>query len=205
MRRLSVGLAGLLVLVIFADRGGAWLMESQIERRLTRWIGGEVHADVLGVPFLTQALVQEFDQVVLNADAAEVRAYDLDVKDIQVELRGLRFDSLDTAMVDGLSAQVLVPSEELERQAQRAQLPAVSLPAAPGGDVRISGELNLGNRRVEVSATAEVARDGQVLVIEPVQVSVEGNSSQLDNRVSAQAVRLLSIRIPTTALPRGSG
>ena len=205
MRRLSVGLAGLLVLVIFADRGGAWLMESQIERRLTRWIGGEVHADVLGVPFLTQALVQEFDQVVLNADAAEVRAYDLDVKDIQVELRGLRFDSLDTAMVDGLSAQVLVPWEELERQAQRAQLPAVSLPAAPGGDVRISGELNLGNRRVEVSATAEVARDGQVLVIEPVQVSVEGNSSQLDNRVSAQAVRLLSIRIPTTALPRGSG
>lgn len=202
MRKLILGIFGLVVLLVLADRGGVWLAERQIEQRLQQRLDSEVQADVLGVPFLTQAVARELDHVVLTADTAQLSDRDIDVRDARVDLRDVRITSTDSAVAGRVSARGLVAWQELEQQAQEAGLPRASLSATPEGDVRIARSVQLAGSQVQGSATAEVSLDGQTLVVEPVRVTVEGTSVELDDQVTSQLGRLLRLRIPTGALPQ---
>lgn len=201
MRRLFVGILVLVVLVVLADRTGVWLTERQIEQRLQQRVDSEVQADVLGVPFLTQAIARELNHVVLTAETAQLSERNIDVRDATIDLRNVRITSTRSAVAGRVTARGLVPWQELEQQAQEAGLPRASLSATPDGEVRVMRSVQLAEDRVQASATAEVALDGQTLVVEPVRFTVEGASVELDDQVSSQLSRLLRLRIPTSALP----
>lgn len=203
MRKLIIGIAVLAVLLVLADRGAAELAEREIEQRAQQRVGSEVHAEILGVPFLTQALRRELDHVVLTADTAQLSERDVDVRNARLDLREVDIRSTDRALIDRVSARALVPWEELERQVERSPLPRVSLSATPDGAVRVARTVDLQGRSVQASARAEVRLDGRVLVVEPLRVSVEDASLELDEQVSAELAQLLRVQVPADALPRG--
>jgi hypothetical protein len=109
MRRLLVGLGVLALLLVAADRGAKYLVETTLADHVERKEGitGGVDVSIAGFPFLTQVVQNRFDEVDLSTPQLEATtpAGSVKVEDVEVDLRGVetshRFTEATAASATG--------------------------------------------------------------------------------------------------------
>jgi hypothetical protein len=108
MRRLLVGLGVLALLLVAADRGAKYLVETTLADHVERKEGVTgVDVSIDGFPFLTQVLQNRFDEVDLTTPQLEAGTPtgSVDVEDVRVQLRGVetshRFTEATAAFATG--------------------------------------------------------------------------------------------------------
>lgn len=183
LRRLLLVLGVLLVLLLVADRAGAYVATRVVEDRYRAETGAEAQAAVRGFPFLTQALARRLDDVELRAPSAKLRGQDVTVSDVRASARDVQALSGDSARLGSLDASALVPFAEAERA---FGLPAGSLRRTPDG-------------RLDLSAA------GFSVQLGPEDVRLEGRSLVVDPDLPAFARALveLPLRLDLPGLPEG--
>ena len=201
MRKLLIGLALLLVVLLAVDRGAAYLVNRELDRSAQRATEG-AQAQAPGFPFLTQALTGGFD-VDLTAPSLRLAEQDLQLNNVQATLSGVRGTSLAGARAASLDARAVVPFDDVAR---RANLPAGAVGPAGDGRARVTQKLELFGASVDVAATADVRVDpsGDAVVVEPTSFELQGSPVPLEGQLRETAGDRLRLRVPLPGLPPGT-
>lgn len=204
MRRLITTLLVLGLLLVVADRGGAVLAGRAVAAELQMSAGLAVAPDieVMGVPFLTQAVAGRYEQVQVRArqvPAGEVRLAELDATlyGVGAPLGQVVTGRLDEVSVDRLEAVALLDYETLARRSgERA------LTVTPAGDrVRVEGSVEVIGRTLRAAALSTVTLEGQEVVVTAQDFQV---GSEAADRVVTRALSgRFDLRVPTGGLPYG--
>lgn len=201
MRRLLLALAALAVLLVLVDRVAVVYVERSIERGLQEGVGWRSDAQVRGVPFLSQALGRDLEQVQLSAGQARLGDVDITVQDLVADLYEVDVADLDAPVAGRFEARALVPFAELER---RQGLVAGSLSGTRDGRLRYRTFIEpLGQRLELVVDTDPVVREDVVELV-PGQVEVQGARIELPPEVRGQITERLQLRVPLAGLPPGA-
>lgn len=203
MRRLigALGvLAILFILAVVGDRVAAGLAANRAEQQLvTRgFVSPEV--TIRGFPFITQLWSGEYRHV--DVAAAEVQTAAGSARRLTATLRGVRVDSIRaprSAMARALSARGTVPYLEVEKA---ANVPGLKVTQGNGGEVRLTGELQLLGERYTVEARGRIFARGDHIRIVPTGLAVEG-VGELDERLSSVIGERLAVDYAIPSLPRG--
>lgn len=200
MRRLLVGLAVLLGLLLVADRVGASLAGRAVAAQVQSAAGltRQPQVAVEGFPFLTQAVAGRYDAV--SVVALDVPAGELTLARLDATLTGVRVPlsqalsgSVTGVPVSGVTARALVGYDELARRSGDRGLTVV-----PAGDrLRVTGSIVVLGRTVTATALSrvEVVDGGLLVTAESIEVGDAGSLSGLGDR--------LDLRIPVAGLPYG--
>jgi hypothetical protein len=200
MRKLSIGLAVLLVLLVAADRVGALIADFALEGVLKDRLQLEHKPKVRvhGIPFLTQLVGGTYHNV--EVEGNDLTAGDIHDLDADVHLHGAHVSfsklftwNIDAVPVDRADATVTMPYAEL------AALSGVKgLQVRPDGDrLAISAPLSISGRTVTVSGTAHAEVTGTSLTVVPDSAKAGGAS------VPPELLRGLRYTIRVTELPFG--
>jgi hypothetical protein len=203
MRALVAVVLLLGVLFVIADRIGVAVAEDQVADRIAEQAGlpGPPEVDIVGFPFLTQALSGRYDEVRIALTATDLGQPE--GTDADVALRGVAVPLSD--VLGGSVQQVPV-----ERVDGTATLSYALLSAQLGGDtrlerawdgLRITRTVELLGQQVPLTASGNVTLDGSDLVVD-VQ-GAEGAGVDLPGVVVDQASDLLDLRYSVPALPFG--
>jgi hypothetical protein len=203
MRALVAVVLLLGVLFVIADRVGVAVAEDQVADRIAEQGGlpGPPEVDIVGFPFLTQALSGRYDEVRIALTAADLGQPE--GTDADVALRGVAVPLSD--VLGGSVQQVPV-----DRVDGTATLSYALLSAQLGGDTRLEREgdglritrtVELLGQQVPLTASGDVTLDGSDLVVD-VQ-GAEGAGVDLPGVVVDQASDLLDLRYSVPALPFG--
>lgn len=201
MRKVLIGLAVLVLLLLGVDRGAHYLVNRELNRSSQRAAEG-AQAQAPGFPFLTQALTGGFD-VDLTAPSLRLEQQDLRLNNVQATLGGVRGTSLASARAGTLDARAVVPFDDVAR---RANLPAGAVGPAGDGRARVTQKLEFFGASVDVAATADVRVDpaGDAVVVEPNRFELQGSAVPLEGQLREAAGDRLRLRVPLAGLPAGT-
>lgn len=189
--------AGLAAAVLVVDRVAAWQAGRLIERRARQLLGDGVRAAVIGWPFLTQLLARSLDKVVIDAAAVRLPGRDMQLHGLRVELRHVRVRSAYELTAADARLEVLVPWQEIERQ---ARLPAASLSPLPDGQIRIDRSVTIDGTVQPSAAVAELRLEDGVLSLELVRATVGGDSITVSPQARARLARLMRFQVSSFQL-----
>jgi hypothetical protein len=198
MRKFSIAVTVLIVLLVVADRVGVLIadfaLEGVLKDRLDLERKPKVH--VHGIPFLTQLFGGTYHNV--EVEGKDLTAGDVHDLDADVHLHGAHVSftrlftwKIDAVPVDRADATVTMPYTEL------AALSGVDgLTVRPDGDkLAISAPLQIAGRTVRVSGTAHAEVTGTSLTVVPDSARAGGAA------VPAELLRGLRYTIRVTELP----
>ena len=199
MRKLLIGLAVLVVLLVVADRISVAVAENQISNRLTSAYGlpDKPGVTITGFPFLTQVAAGDYPQI--DVSASQVPADGATLHDLNVRLTGVHATvsqvlgtgaSMVTA--DRAAGSALVGFGSVDRR-----LPGGFRLHQDGKNLSVSGRLAYHGAHIPVSATVALGVSGTGISVTPVRVSAPGLPGL---PVSAYSSRL-RIVVPLTTLP----
>lgn len=201
MKRVALGLLLLLLVgLVVADRYGEQVAERRIAEQVAVDLGTEPDVEIDGV-FLLQALRGRYDRILVTAD--RVRLRDVPVRDFTATLTGVDLP-VRTALAgapDGVPAEQLRSTgllawDDLERQVGgQLQL------GAAGDQVRVSGTVAAFGQEAPAEARADVAVDGDALVLRVRALTVSGQS--YTGPLPAALGGDTGLRVPVPELPYG--
>jgi len=197
-KSLLVVLLVLVALVVVADRAVEQVAEGVVSRQLEPELGTRPTVEIGGFPFLTQALRGRYDRI--DVSAGDVTRGDVTVQDFTATLTGTRVPmsdvlagSIEEVPVDRLRGGALVPYSALTRRGVQVE---------PAGDrVRLSGTLSVLGQTVDASGLADVAVDGQDLVLTAREVTAAGVTAT--GPLADALLPLLTVRYRVPELPYG--
>lgn len=202
MRRLLVGLAVLVVLLVVGDRVAARIADRVLASQLRSQLGATPTVHVAGFPFLTQALRGRYDE--LQVTAPRVPRGAVTLTDFRATLRGAQVPlgaalrrEVTAVPVARLTATGVVPYAEVE-QALRGR-PVQLVPDAQG--LGLAGTVRVAGQDVSGSARAEVRLDGDELVVTPRDVRVAG--VPVSGAVQTLVAQRLALHVQLRDLPYG--
>jgi hypothetical protein len=186
------------VVLIGLDRGGKYLAEYEAAKAIqnSQHLSSRPDVSLNGVPFLTQLIGGEFDDVTIDANGVIVPLdklnRDLRLSQMHVDLKDVSvsrsFDSFHTNTAD---ATALITYADLG-----ATLGGVNLSYQGNGHVQGSKSLF----GLTASVTAQPTLAGQSLHFNDLQISVPG---PLSSQVSSAVHKLFDGDLPLTGLPFG--
>jgi LmeA-like phospholipid-binding len=199
MRKLLIGLAGVAVLLVAADRISVAVAENQISDRLTSAYGlpHKPGVSITGFPFLTQVAAGDYHQI--DVSASQVPAGGATLHDLNIRLSGVHA-TVSQVLGNGSSvvtADRAAGSAMVGFGAVDKRLPGGFRLHPDGGNLSVSGSLAVHGVRIPVSATVALGVSGTGISVTPVQVRVPG---LLGLPVSAYSSRLRVV-VPLSTLP----
>lgn len=203
MRKLAVGLALLLVVLLVADRVAASIAAGAVAARLQQSgaLRSEPSVSIRGFPFLTQALAGRYAEIDVTARSVSrggvrVSRLDATIVGARIGVSAALKGSVSAVPVERLHATALVSYADL---ATASDLPGAVVASVKGG-VRVSGRVTVLGKSVRASTVSTVRLSGEDIVVTARSVSVEGGSSAA---VVAALAHLLDLRVRVGRLPYG--
>jgi hypothetical protein len=188
---------GVWVLVLVGlDRGGVYLAEYEVGKTIqhSQHLPARPDVDLHGVPFLTQLIAGEFDDVTLDAQGVVVHPLNRDLRlaQMHVDLHHVSVSrSFDSFHADTADATGVITYADLG-----AALGGVALSYRGNGHIQGSRSI-LG---LTASVTAQPALVGQGLHFNDVQISVPG---PLSGQISERVHQVFDQDLPLVGLPFG--
>ena len=185
------------VLLVVGDRLALGFAEDRLATDLqaSQRLAQRPNVQIAGVPFLTQAVRGEYDDV-------RVAATDVDLGE------GLRAESLQTAVSGArvplgevlggavtrvparrVEARALLAFDDLEARLSDGAAPALQLSAAPDGAVHVEAQVRALGRDLTLTTDSRVGVDGQRLVVSAGPVDVEGSEGSVAESLVKTATR----------------
>ena len=202
MRRLLITLIVLAALALAADRAALWAAETQLAAEIQRDqdLAERPEVDLLGFPFLTQAVRGRYDggrvEVDdLRAERLRVRSLIVDLRDVEVPLSDLVSGNVRAVPVGAVTGTARVSYADL---AAATGVPGLRI--GPRGDMlELRFPVTYLSARVEVIATARIAVVGQSLRIS----SVEVQGAPVPRAVTRSILARVQAALAVGALPYG--
>ncbi|MFC5184048.1 LmeA family phospholipid-binding protein [Actinomadura harenae] len=199
---LLVVLVLLVVGLVAADRIGVRVAQNEIGKQVAAQYNLSQQPDVSihGIPFLTQALQGEYDQI--DVGIGDWTQEGITVHDVKVEMRGVNapLDQVAAGNADNVTARTATASAVLpfDLIKERAPKEVKGIRAKNGNlEVDMAGQVLAFNLNGTAELTVKPSKRG--IAITPVKVTTSGISVPLD------AVRdRLTWFVPITDLPVGS-
>ena len=202
MRKLLASLTVLLVLLLAADRIGAYAAGTAIGGRLRTSAGLQrvpsVH--ITGFPFLTQAIGGRYARIDVQADGLDrggvrISKATASLYGVQVPLSAVLRQSVTSVPVERLSARAVIAFVDL---ASRGGDRSFTF-ASDGDRLRVTGRITVLGKTLSAGTTSTVRLAGRTLIITGKTVSVDGQ--QVGGAVGDAIAGALDLRVPIGRLP----
>jgi hypothetical protein len=199
MRKLLIGVAVLIVLLVAADRIGVAVAENQIAERLqTAYkLPAKPGVSITGFPFLTQVVAGDYSEI--DVSVSQVQANGTTLHDLTVKLTGVHA-SVSQVLGSGSSsvtADQAAGSAVVTFATVEQHLPHGFRLASDGKNLTVSGKVSYHGFHVPVTATVALRISDSGIRVTPVDVTIPGGISL---PVSAYS-RKLGVTVPLGALP----
>jgi hypothetical protein len=199
MRKLLIGVAVLVVLLVAADRISVAVAENQISDRLTSAYGlpDKPGVSIAGFPFLTQVAAGDYRQI--DVSASQVPAGGATLHNLNVRLSGVHA-TVRQVLGNGSS---MVTAERAAGSAMVGfgtvdrRLPGGFRLHPDGKNLSVSGRLAYHGAHIPVSATVALGVSDSGIRVTPVRVDVPGIPGLPVSAYSSQ----LRIVVPLSTLP----
>ncbi len=199
-----VVLLSVVLLLVVADRGGAYLAGRAVAARLQDSAGLAARPTVTidGFPFLTQAARGSYGQIQVRArdvPAGSTRLAELGatLRGVQLPLSDVVSGRVEQVPVERIDARVLLSYADLTRRSGDRALTV----SQAGDRVRVRGSVRVLGRTLAASAVSAVTVEGDEVVVTAESFQV-GNS--VADAVVSRALRgRLDLRIAVGNLPYG--
>ena len=203
MKALLVVVLLVLGLLVLADRVAMGYAEDEVARQVAEQGGlaGTPEVDIAGFPFLTQAVRGRYDEVAVSLTAAQLgqpegtRA-DVVLRGVEVPLSGVLSGSVQEVPVERVDGTATLSYALLS-----AQLGADTELVRDGDGLRITRTVEVLGQQLRLTATGQVALDGNDLVVDVDEAS--GAGVDVPDLLLDRAQDLLDLRYPVPALPFG--
>ena len=184
------------VVLVGLDRGGVYLAEYEAAKTLqhSQHLASRPDVELHGVPFLTQVIAGDFDDVTIDADGVVVHPLhrDLRLSQMHVDLTHVSVSrSFDSFHSDTADATAVITYADLG-----AALGGVALTYQGNGHVKGSKSI-LG---LTASVTTQPTLAGEALHFNDVQISVPG---PLAGQVESKVHHVFDRGLPLTGIPFG--
>lgn len=204
MRKLAIALGVVLLLLVIADRAAPFVASGVIAGRIQSAgdLNEEPKVSIHGVPFLTQALGGDYENVEVTASGLEVdQLHDVRVnvhfRGLHVPLSDVLRGDVEEAPVDRVNGTATVRYDDL---AAASGVEGLTL-RRDGDDIRVRATLAAQGQEVTVSARAVVELSDTDLVVRAEDPQVDGQD--LPDEVLAAFAQQLSFRQTLEGLPYG--
>jgi hypothetical protein len=203
MRALLVVALLLIGLVLVADRVAVGFAEDRVAEQVAEkgGLAGTPEVDIDGFPFLTQAVGGRYDEVRISLTADQLgqpegtRA-DVVLRGVEVPLSSVLAGSVQEVPVERIDGTATLSYALLS-----AQLGSGTELEREGDGLRITRTLEVLGQQVRLTATGQVALDGNDLVVDVEEAS--GAGVDVPGFLLDRATDLLDLRYPVPALPFG--
>jgi hypothetical protein len=203
MRALLVVALLLIGLVLVADRVAVGFAEDRVAEQVAEkgGLAGTPEVDIDGFPFLTQAVGGRYDEVRISLTAEQLgqpegtRA-DVVLRGVEVPLSSVLAGSVQEVPVERIDGTATLSYALLS-----AQLGSGTELEREGDGLRITRTLEVLGQQVRLTATGQVALDGNDLVVDVEEAS--GAGVDVPGFLLDRATDLLDLRYPVPALPFG--
>jgi len=203
MRALLVVVLLLIGLVLVADRVAVGFAEDRVAEQVAEkgGLAGTPEVDIDGFPFLTQAVGGRYDEVRISLTAEQLgqpegtRA-DVVLRGVEVPLSSVLAGSVQEVPVERIDGTATLSYALLS-----AQLGSGTELEREGDGLRITRTLEVLGQQVRLTATGQVALEGNDLVVDVEEAS--GAGVDVPGFLLDRATDLLDLRYPVPALPFG--
>ena len=203
MRALLVVILLLIGLVLVADRVAVGFAEDRVAEQVAEkgGLAGTPEVDIDGFPFLTQAVGGRYDEVRISLTAEQLgqpegtRA-DVVLRGVEVPLSSVLAGSVQEVPVERIDGTATLSYALLS-----AQLGSDTELEREGDGLRITRTVEVLGQQVRLTATGQVALDGNDLVVDVEEAS--GAGVDVPGFLLDRATDLLDLRYPVPALPFG--
>jgi hypothetical protein len=203
MRALLVVALLLIGLVLVADRVAVGIAEDRVAEQVAEkgGLAGTPEVDIDGFPFLTQAVGGRYDEVRISLTADQLgqpegtRA-DVVLRGVEVPLSSVLAGSVQEVPVERIDGTATLSYALLS-----AQLGSGTELEREGDGLRITRTLEVLGQQVRLTATGQVALEGNDLVVDVEEAS--GAGVDVPGFLLDRATDLLDLRYPVPALPFG--
>jgi hypothetical protein len=203
MRALLVVALLLIGLVLVADRVAVGFAEDRVAEQVAEkgGLAGTPEVDIDGFPFLTQAVGGRYDEVRISLTAEQLgqpegtRA-DVVLRGVEVPLSSVLAGSVQEVPVERIDGTATLSYALLS-----AQLGSGTELEREGDGLRITRTVEVLGQQVRLTATGQVALEGNDLVVDVEEAS--GAGVDVPGFLLDRATDLLDLRYPVPALPFG--
>jgi hypothetical protein len=203
MRALLVVALLLVGLVLVVDRVAVGFAEDRVAEQVAEkgGLAGTPEVDIDGFPFLTQAIGGRYDEVRISLTAEQLgqpegtRA-DVVLRGVEVPLSSVLAGSVQEVPVERIDGTATLSYALLS-----AQLGSDTELEREGDGLRITRTVEVLGQQVRLTATGQVALDGNDLVVDVEKAS--GAGIDVPRFLLDRATDLLDLRYPVPALPFG--
>jgi hypothetical protein len=203
MRALLVVVLLLIGLVLVADRVAVGFAEDRVAEQVAEkgGLAGTPEVDIDGFPFLTQAVGGRYDEVRISLTADQLgqpegTSADVVLRGVEVPLSSVLAGSVQEVPVERIDGTATLSYALLS-----AQLGSGTELEREGDGLRITRTLEVLGQQVRLTATGQVALDGNDLVVDVEEAS--GAGVDVPGFLLDRATDLLDLRYPVPALPFG--
>ncbi len=203
LRRVAVGLAVLVVLLVVADRVAVTVAERAVARemRVQLALPQDPGVSIHGFPFLTQAIAGQYDNVSLAIPSIAAGplpsvAVDANLQGVQAPLRTVVGGQLQEVPVHQITGSLTVGYAELARA---SGIPGLTISKSPNGPVQVNGSVQVLGQSIQATAQAAISVDNGDLVVSAQNVQINGIGAA--PALAAAAARLLTFRVTPRGLP----
>jgi hypothetical protein len=203
MRALLVVALLLVGLVLVVDRVAVGFAEDRVAEQVVEkgGLAGTAEVDIDGFPFLTQAVAGRYDEVRISLTAEQLgqpegtRA-DVVLRGVEVPLSSVLAGSVQEVPVERIDGTATLSYALLS-----AQLGSGTELEREGDGLRITRTVEVLGQQVRLTATGQVALEGNDLVVDVEKAS--GAGIDVPRFLLDRATDLLDLRYPVPALPFG--
>jgi hypothetical protein len=203
MRALLVVALLLIGLVLVADRVAVGFAEGRVAEQVAEkgGLAGTPEVDIDGFPFLTQAVGGRYDEVRISLTADQLgqpegTSADVVLRGVEVPLSSVLAGSVQEVPVERIDGTATLSYALLS-----AELGSGTELEREGDGLRITRTLEVLGQQVRLTATGQVALDGNDLVVDVEEAS--GAGVDVPGFLLDRATDLLDLRYPVPALPFG--
>ena len=203
MKALLVVVLLLLGLAVAADRFAVGIAEDKVAEQLAAKGGlhGKPAVDIMGFPFLTQAVAGTYDDVRISLTADELGQpagthADIALHGVHVPLSSVVSGSVSSVPVDRIGGTVALSYALLS-----SKLGPDTHLKQEGNGLRITRTVELFGQRLPLTAAGKVTLEGSDLVVHVQEAT--GVGIDLPKFLLDQATRLLDLRYTVPKLPFG--
>ncbi len=200
------------VLLVVGDRVALGLAEDRLaaDMQASQRLAQRPDVQIAGVPFLTQAVRGEYDDVRVEATDVDLgeglRAESLRavVTGAQVPLGDVVGGAVTRVPALRVEARALLAFDDLEDRLSTGAAPALELSAAPDGAVRVETQVRALGRDLALRTDSRVTVEGQGLAVSAGRVDVEGpGGSVAESLLNAATRGRLDFTLPLAQRPFG--
>ena len=203
MRALLVVILLLIGLVLVADRVAVGFAEDRVAEQVAEkgGLAGTPEVDIDGFPFLTQAVGGRYDEVRISLTADQLgqpegTSADVVLRGVEVPLSSVLAGSVQEVPVERIDGTATLSYALLS-----AQLGSGTELEREGDGLRITRTVEVLGQQVRLTATGQVALEGNDLVVDVEEAS--GAGVDVPGFLLDRATDLLDLRYPVPALPFG--